>query len=188
VFVPDIHEIENYLLEAAHLAGCALNNGHRTTAAIDARLQTCAASMVWWMACRQVLANLRADFVTDFPQHSHVATQAAAEALICGSPWYQNLRNVIRAAIPAYRIQARLAAAHPVMAAALGNGNWRTTYSGKEMLRNLHGWLYTPPPGSTPADCDRDLARAVGQWQRANGAVPAEVTELRVALRARVGI
>jgi len=190
VFVPDIHEVENYLLTSDHLANCDLNNGGRSAAAVEDRLRNCAGTMVWWMACRQVLRDLRAEYETGFPPHSRVSTQAEAEQHICGSGWYKALHSFFRTLVPAYKIRDRLTVAHGLFSGALASGQWRQSFSGKELLRDLHLWLYTPPVGgaATAAERDRDLARSVARWQVANGAIPAEVTELRMALRHRVGI
>jgi hypothetical protein len=189
VFVPDVHEAENYLLHADHLAGCDLNNGGRSPAEVEARLQACAAQMVWWMACRQVLARLRAQAVQDFPSHSRVQDQASAERLICDSAWYRNLSAFTATVTGAGEVARLLAAAHAGAAAELSGGEWRQTFAGKPLLRDLHAWLYNPPPGATTAmERDRDLARSVARWQVANSAAPAEVNELRAALRHRVGL
>ncbi len=91
VFVPEVHEVENYVLEPDHLAGCDLNNGGRSAAEVQTRLETQASRMVWWMACRRVLADLRSEARQGFPHHAHVSTLADAERLICGSDWFKNL-------------------------------------------------------------------------------------------------
>ncbi len=190
IFVPEVHEVENYMLDASHLEACDLNNGGRSAANVATRLHTFAARMVWWMACRQVLADLRAQTVKDFPSHAVVHNQAEAELLVCSSGWYINLAGFATTITATGEITRRLTSAYATAAAELGNGQWRTTYSGKALVRELHYWLYTPPGGTTPspAERDRDLARSVARWQRANGAIPAEVTDLRTALRTRVGI
>jgi hypothetical protein len=190
VLIPEVHEVENYLLESAHLAGCDLNNGRRIAADVEARLQACAGGMVWWMACRQVLSDLRAEFLMDFPPHSRVIDLASSERHICGSGWYQRLRDYNRTVIPASEITRRLNDAHVIATGEHASGQWRRSFSGKDLLHELHHWLYTPPPSGAIAatEVDRDLARSVARWQVANSAVPAEVVELRAAMRHRVGI
>jgi hypothetical protein len=190
VFILEVHEIENHLLAADHLAGCDLNNQGRSAADIDSRLQACAAGMVWWMACRRVLADLRAEFLMDFPGHSRVVDLATAQQHICGSDWYQRLRDYHRTVVPADQITRRLNDAHALAAAELASGQWRQSFPGKDLLHDLHNWLYLPPAGrgTTPAEVDLDLARSVARWQVANGAVPAEVAELHAALRHRAGL
>src|SRR5262249_15709738 len=79
VFVPAVHEVENYLLDAVPLAGWALNTAGRSDAAIEARLQARAGQLVWHMACRRVLAALDAEITRDFPKHAFVATLDEAE-------------------------------------------------------------------------------------------------------------
>jgi len=190
IFVPDVHEVENYLLDVGHLEACDLNNGGRSAAEIDARLQTVASRMDWWMACRQVLADLRTETVRDFPSHAVVHSQAEAEQLICSSGWYANLPGFAATITAAGEIPRRLATAHATASAELGDGRWRMTFSGKALVRELHHWLYTPPAGTSPlaAERDRDLARSVARWQSTNNQVPAEVRELRDRLRLRVGL
>jgi hypothetical protein len=80
--------------------------------------------------------------------------------------------------------------AHATATTDLGNGQWRTTFSGKALFRELHYWLYTPPAGASPsaAERDRDLARSVARWQHTNNLVPAEVRQLRECLRRRAGL
>ncbi len=92
VFVPAVHEVENYLIEPAHLANCGYNTKGLGEAQIRKRLRDNAGRRVWWMACRDVLKDLRADIIRDFPtQGKVVADQATAEESILGSPWYANL-------------------------------------------------------------------------------------------------
>jgi hypothetical protein len=146
--------------------------------------------MDWWMACRQVLADLRTETVRDFPSHAVVHSQAEAEQLICNSGWYTNLPGFAAAINAAGEISRRLTVAHATASADLGNGRWRTTFSGKVLVRELHYWLYTPPAGTSPSagERDRDLARSVARWQSTNNQVPVEVRELRDCLRRRVGL
>jgi hypothetical protein len=190
VFVPEVSEAENYLLDPDHLAGCDLNNGSRTAAEVRTRLLVRAGQMVWWMALRQVLTDLRGQLVQDFPSHSEVRSLADAEQLICNSPWYLNLAGFATTITTPGHVSGRLTAAHAMATTELGNGRWQQTFSGKTLLRDLQGWLYNPPPGAAtaPAERDRDLARSVARWQVANFVVPVEVSELRAALRGRVGI
>ncbi|MCI0459533.1 MAG: hypothetical protein L0Z62_21500 [Gemmataceae bacterium] len=190
VFVPEAHEVENYVLEPDHLACCDLNNGGRSAAEVRTRLETQASRMVWWTACRRVLSELRAEAVQDFPSHAQVSTLADAERLICDSDWFKNLSGFATGITAAGAVGHRLTAAHGQADAELNSGQWQQSYSGKPFLRDLHNWLYTPPAGAATAkaEVDRDLVRSVARWQVANSVVPAEVQELRAALRQRVGL
>jgi hypothetical protein len=95
VFRPDVHEIENELLNPAHLAGCDLNNQGRTAPNVTARLQTRGGQMLWWIACRSVLAGLRHDVLQNFPPHSLVNTQQEALNHILNSPWHQHISATV---------------------------------------------------------------------------------------------
>jgi hypothetical protein len=83
-----------------------------------------------------------------------------------------------------------LATGHATAQTALNNGQYLVEFPGKELLRDLHTWLYNPPAGSgqTAAERDQDLARSIAKFQTANNQVPQEVVDMRLALRQRVGI
>lgn len=190
VFVPTVHEVENYLLQAVSLAGCASNTTGRTEAEIETRLQTRAGNLVWYMACRKVLAELRLEVLDNFPSPAFVATQHDAEQHILNSLWYANLAARAAAVTAPGAVTTRLTTAHAGMAAALASGDWRRDYPGKDLLHDLRDWLYVPPVATVLSgqQKDRDLAKAVAAYQVANGLVPQEVRDLRAALRHRVGL
>jgi hypothetical protein len=190
VFVPCAHEVENYLIDPVALAGCALNTGGRDAAAIEARLVQRAGGLTWWMACRAVLSELRQVVLDDFPRHAgppQVNSLATATDYISNSPWYTALPGKVAAAAGPGYVSARLQHFHRMMLNAVANGDWRTEFSGKELLRDIRDWVYLGGATSGAAR-DSDLAKAVGQWQRANNAVPTEVIELRAAIRTRQGL
>jgi len=189
VFRPDVHEIENELLNPDHLAGCDLNNQGRSAPDIMARLRTHGGGVLWRFACRSVLTDLHADVSKDFPSHSMVHTQQEAVDHILNSAWYKHMS----ATVPAWNqseITRRLTAGFANAQTLLHNGQYLVEFSGKEMLRDLHTWLYKPPSGSgaTAAERDQDLARSLAKFQTANNQVPQEVVDMRLALRQRVGI
>jgi hypothetical protein len=123
IFVPEVHEVENHLLDASHLQACDLNNGGRSAADIASRLHAVASRIVWWMACRQVLADLRTETVKDFPSHAVVHTQAEAERLICASGWYTNLPAFAATITVVGEITRRLTTAHTTATTELGTVN-----------------------------------------------------------------
>src|SRR5262249_43102482 len=133
VFVPEVHEVENYLLEPDHLAGCDLNNGGRAAAEIRNRLHTTASQMGWGMACCQVLGDLRAALVQNFPAHAMVRSLAEAEQLIGQSAWFQNFPAFAGTLHSAGEVTRRLTAAHGIFDAALGSGQWQQQFSGKAL-------------------------------------------------------
>src|SRR5207249_6449717 len=114
VFVPTVHEIENYLLDPEALAGCALNTGQRTAQEISDRLQARAGQLTWWMACRQVISDLRERFFADFLQHPscpEVTNEAQARDYIVQCSWFRELSSRSSATSVA-EIERMLAAAH----------------------------------------------------------------------------
>jgi hypothetical protein len=65
-FVPPVHEIENYLLDARALAASRFNNLKKTEAEIGSLMHAAASRLLWWAACRDVVAELRKRFREGF--------------------------------------------------------------------------------------------------------------------------
>jgi hypothetical protein len=190
VFVPDAHEIENYLLDPAALAGCSLNTGGQNAVAIEARLVQRASELTWWMACRAVLAELRQPVIDGFPRHPGpplVTNLATAEAHICNSPWHIALPAQVAAITTPGYVAHRLQHFQDLMQQSVTAGDWKRDFSGKELFRNIRDWVYRGGTAGSSAR-DSDLAKSVGTWQRDHGAVPTELTELRSAIRSRAGL
>jgi hypothetical protein len=124
------------LLSPEHLAGCDLNNQGRSAADITARLQARGGRMIWWIACRSVLAELRSDVLRDFPPHSLVSTQQEAWEHILNSDWLQHISVAVPTRVAA-EITTRLVAAHASAQSALGNGKYLVEFPGKDLLRDL---------------------------------------------------
>ena len=191
-FVPTVHEVENYLLDEVALAGCVLNTAHRTPAEINRRLEKRAGELVWWMACRTVIAGLRTDFTDDFPEHPKcpaVTDLASASNFITSQVWYKDLGGRAAGATAAGEIDRRLANAHVERQTELSSGAWKQTFSGRELFHHVRDWVYEARPAnaSTP-EMDVDLAKAIAAWQVQNNNVPQEVRELRASLRQRAGL
>jgi len=72
----------------------------------------------------------------------------------------------------------------------LKNDNWKRTFSGKEILRDVRGFVYDPPASHvvSSATHDIDLARSIARWQVSNNRVPAELTTLLGHIRTKAGI
>jgi hypothetical protein len=191
-FVPTVHEVENFLLDAPALTGSVTNTDGRTLQQIDDRLKARAGQLAWWMACRTVIMQIRAEFREGFLEHPkcpHVTDLPTAEKCILTHPWYQQLAARTATITTAGVITARLNTAHAATTTQLADGSWRHEFSGKELFRDVRGWVYTKPPApASPSELDADVARAVAQWQVANGAVPMEIVELRQAIRQRAGL
>jgi len=189
VFRPEAHELENELLNPAHLAGCALNNQGRSEQDITTRLQKCGSGMLWSISCRSVLSGLRQEVLQDFPPPPTVKSQQQALDQIVKSAWFKH----VSATVPSWNqaeITSRLLKGLTSAQTSLNNGQYLIEFPGKELLHDLHSWLYQPPAGSgaTAVERDQDLARSIAKFQVANNQVPREIQEMRVALRQRVGI
>jgi hypothetical protein len=112
-FVPTVHEVENYLLDAPALAGCVFNTGDRTPEAIAQRMRKEAGKLVWWMACRAVIAGLHDEFTQDFPEHPKcdaVTDHATASNYIISQDWYRKLAQRAMGATGAEEVESRLRA------------------------------------------------------------------------------
>lgn len=190
-FVLPVHEIENYLLDPPALAACNLNNLKLSESQIEDRLVATAERLTWWAACRDVIAELkhrfRNGFIADPPQT--IADEEAAAKHICASAWFSKLpRESSRSAEP--DVRQLLAEAYTNASACVSSGRWRVEFAGKEVYRDigsricdqnrLHG--YRP----TPNDFDIDLAKDIAAKQAATLRVPADLTDLILALRSRI--
>ncbi len=192
-FILPRHEMENYLLDTPALAGCRLNTHGRTAAEIDAFLDAEASRRCWWAACRQVVSLIRDRFFDRFlkaPKTPPVDTEVAAGEHITGSDWFLGLQRKSKGMTPA-RVHRLLTRAHDRALRKRHDGSWRNDFSGKEFLREIGNRIFdqvADPPRSRPSPpkFDADLAKEVARWQVANGAVPAELGDLLIALKARV--
>jgi hypothetical protein len=191
-FVIEVHELENYLLDEAALAGCSLNTGGRSAEEIVERLRNRAGELAWWMACRSVIADLGREFRAGFLEHPkcpEVTDLQSAEQCIVTQDWFQQLHSRTAKATAAGAIAKRLRKAYAFYRAHLGTDEWRSTFSGKELFRSIRGWVYTSPPGTASrSELDIDLAKAIASRQVETGSVPPEVVELRQAIRQKAGL
>ncbi|OWK36798.1 hypothetical protein [Fimbriiglobus ruber] len=176
-------------MDATAVQNCNLNTRKRTLTEIEVELNRLANSQPAWLACRQVLTRMRQDVQQDFPSHPNLAavtTVAQAEQHITTAPWFNSLSAKATAWTTAGRVLSELQAAEQVFSAALTNGQWVAEFSGKEMFRRLRDYVYQPP--QNPGYPDSDFAKAIGEWQQTNGQVPADLVDLRSALRSKVGL
>jgi len=190
-FVLPVHEVENYLLDPPALEASRYQNRGIDVAAIEGRMIAKANQLCWWVACRDAIAErkrrFREEFVPD-PKQS-VVDEATARAHICGSPWFQKF------AADAGRssegdVHALLTNARTSASDRLADGTWREDFAGKEILRDVAGWMcdHTKIPKFPSSDVEfySDLAKGVAAWQVANSAVPADLIKLLAALKARI--
>jgi hypothetical protein len=189
VFVPDAHEVENFLLDFPGLAalGASYNPRKRSAGDLEIQAQRRAASGLWWMAARATIADVRTEVTGDFPSHPKLGNpvlssltdaQLDLEQRLLQSGWSTR----IRAAIPsldANWIAGRLTHHEALLRVQLNDGSWRWSWSGKELFAHVAGYL---------GYAVFDLAKGLAEQQRANGTVDPVMTDLRAALRKRTGL
>ncbi|MGP0063676.1 MAG: hypothetical protein ACLQGP_08785 [Isosphaeraceae bacterium] len=190
-FILSVHEIENHLLDPTALAACRFNNRGKTAAEIETMMTTAAGRLGWWAACRDVVAELRKRFREGFLNDPTCAVSCGDEARdhICQSPWFQKLAQETARTTEA-DIHRLLSDAHVRANQSLSDGRWKTEFAGKEILRDVGSRICDhtsfPRHSTTSTPFDEDLAKEVGAWQRANKAVPADLTDLLAALQQRI--
>ena len=192
VFKAPVFEIENYLLDWDALAGCSENSRRlgRSSDTIRQQAEALAGGMVWWMACRSVLADYRNRLVGNYPKHpkvGEVGSLAEAERYIRDGGWFLSFPGHAAHIQDVTSLAADLTAAHAAQCGNLQDGTWIRCFSGKELLRHVRGYLLNQRYAS-PEEMDVDLAKSAAEWQVQNGAVPPEIVELKAALRQRVGL
>jgi hypothetical protein len=190
-FVLPVHEIENYLLDATALQASRYQNRSLDINAIENRMLTKANNLCWWASCRDVIAELKRRFREPFvpdPRQS-VIDEATAQTHIFQSPWFLKLASEAGKSAEA-DIRILLTESHAIANVHLADGTWRREYAGKEILKDVAGWMCdrTKIPRFPLRDQDfySDLAKGVGAYQADNRAIPLALTELRAALEARI--
>jgi hypothetical protein len=190
VFRLPVFEVENYLLDWTALAGCGENALNRTTEYLEEKARAVAGAMIWWMSCRAVLDCFNVTMTGDFPQHpglGAVPDRNSAILHIQNAPWYQELAGQAGRITAPGRLDNDLDNQHAVWRACLASGEWTRQFSGKEIFRAIRGTM-VKQAGRTTAQMDEDLAKAVGEWQFANNAVPSDIADLSQTLKAQAGI
>jgi hypothetical protein len=186
VFRVPRHEIENYCLDVQAIYECVLHNRKRSQAEIQNELIRLAELQTFWLSCRYVHAKMKESLQRGFPSQPSVNDLKGvgdAQARILASSWYRRLLARARKWSRVQEIQLWLTAAANRYLARLGQGRWIDDCSGKEVFRQIREYIYQP--GKTGSH-DNDFAKAVGNWQFANGHVPADLVDLLAALRLRV--
>ena len=187
VYRLDVHETENLLIDPAALAGCSLNTSKRKLRDIDARLTAEASRRVWWVACMQFLRLTKEAIDSGYPKNRNdagsLSSLAEAEAYVLGSPWFTTTASTCPYLADAANVGAGLQAAHGIVSTELADGSWRRSFPGKELFRHASSYVQRGNLGPTG---HLDLVKSVSEWQRANGLVPDQATELRQELLRRV--
>lgn len=114
-----------------------------------------------------------------------MTSRKEAEDFLLKNRWVESTVPELKNLIEPDRLRERLDTNHRKYADHLERGAWIEHFSGKELIADLVGRIYTK--GRPPGDASRqDLAKAVAAQQIASGAVPAELQELKQVLLARL--
>ena len=190
-FVLPVHEVENYLLDSSALHASRYQNRSLDVVAIEDRMVAKAKQLCWWSACREAIAELKRRFREDFvpdPNQS-VVDEATARAHICGSMWFGRLATELGRSSEA-DVHVLLANSHVAANARLVDGTWREDFAGKEILRDVAGWMCdrTTIPKFPASDVEyyADLAKEIAASQIANNTAPTDLINLLSALKARI--
>lgn len=188
VMTSEAFEVENLVLDSAAMADCAVNTSGKTAVQIEAELVALATDLPWWMSCRKAITEIRyavTDQFTSHPARGAVKSQGEAEHAIFDSHWWTKVLPNIGTSTTQPLVQASLQQHHAAYSAMLATGQWRTDFSGKEVLREVVSRIWTKGRSS---HCHLDFIKAVGRAQRASARIPVEIKDLRDALRAHVGL
>lgn len=184
VMTSDAFEVENLVLDSAAIADCDVNTSGKNAAQIDAELVALAGALPWWMSCRRAITEIHDAVAGQFighPKRGSIKTQPEAEAAIFASPWWTTVLPAVGTSVTQPSVEASLQQHHASYSAMLGNGDWQMHFSGKEVLRDMVTRIWTRRHS---ARLHIDFIQSIGRAQRASGQVPAEIKELRAALRA----
>lgn len=188
VMTSEAFELENLVLDSEAMAACDVNTSGKNAAQIEAELLRLAAELPWWMSCRHAITRIHDAVAGQFighPKRGDVKTQHEAEAAIFTSQWWAAVLPTIGNAMTQPAVQTSLQHNHASYSAMLGNDQWRTHFSGKEVLRDVVTRIWTKRHS---AQLHFDFVQAIGRAQRSAGRVPDEIRELRAVLRARMGL
>lgn len=188
-FVLPVHELENLLLDPATLAGCVANDNLKSAEEIEHRMRQLATSLAPYMACRAEMTALRHLVLDGFMTHPHrdaVPDLVTAESLIVSSGWFGRVVAETQSEVSATRIRERLAELHQKYLADLDGDQWRQTFSGKELFKDICSYIYKGV-GIHGQQRDIDVAKAVARFQVQNKSLPPVILELRQAMLQRLG-
>jgi hypothetical protein len=190
-FTLPVHEVENYLLEAPAFHTSRYQNRRVDVASIEARMIQKASQLCWWAVCRDAIAELKRRFREPFvpdPKQS-VTDETMAHAHICGSAWFAKLAMEAGRSSEA-DVHTLLSVSHARASDRLADGTWRSDFPGKEILRDVAGWICDRTKirrfPSSDGEFYSDLAKSIAAWQLDNGAVPTDLTALLTALHMRI--
>lgn len=171
-------------------------SGIRSAAEIETEALERATQLLWWMGCKGALRTIREDgppFPSDPPQPNGAAGIVDLPTAVGHIIGHGYLTDLVPYAgrWSHSSVQAEVARLTAELEADLTNGKWRTSFSGKELLRHLRSrvpgldtQMRSPP--QTPAERDVDLGKRLASALLTN--VPLPLAQLRQTLRQRVGL
>ncbi|MCU0656793.1 MAG: DUF4435 domain-containing protein [Polyangiaceae bacterium] len=189
------HEIENYFLDWSVLEKLSSKSRKRSAQEIESEARNHARRRIWWMAGKRILRKMREDFIAGFPEDPAISSttdEVAQENVIshlCEHSFWRNLTETQRR-WTAPQIRKMVIQEGEKYQHDLSSQTWLETFSGKEIVRHLRSYAGLDPPGSSssPAERDQDLGRKVADSMRKQRLVPADLSELRDALRYRANL
>jgi len=191
VLTSDVLELENLLLDAEAIAACDVNTSGLGAADIELEMRRLATPLTWWMACRKTITALRDAVMTDFlshPSRTRVRTRQEAEDAIVTSAWWSTVLPALHGTWgSSASITQRLVQDESDFSAMLGTDAWKRDFSGKEIVQDLIAKVWTRKRPGDPAG-RLEFVRAIAESQLRMGRVPAEIVELRTAIRRRIGL
>jgi hypothetical protein len=160
------HEFENCLLDFDLLETLA----KESAASIESLAKQFATDMLWWMACKHALRDMKRNLSTDFPADPSVGpmTQDAAVEHICNGKYAKSLEDAAKK-FTTVDIKTSVAQRGHAYANDLASpdAKWKRTFSGKEIFRHVRchvsGLVRFARPGSTAAQNDEDLAKRIAR-------------------------
>lgn len=189
VFVMKAFEIENLLLDPEAMTACRLKTSLKTSVDFRNEMKALASKFDWWMACRQTIVDLRAVIGAQFiehPNHAKVATFDQARDVIASSTWWRDVRPSIVSKVELAHTENLLKKHYAAYNKMLDSDEWKSRFSGKEVLLEMRGRVWTRKQKADP-EGRRDFYKAIGEAQLSLGSVPEEIIKLKKALRAQAG-
>lgn len=191
VFATESLELENLALDEVAIAASDANTANLTPPAILQLLSDAASRMLWYMACRHAISDLRDATIREFIEHpkahgpNGVATYEEARDRILGSAWWREVLPVARRTVTESSIEIALGWHHHFFQQMLADGRWRARFSGKEILDAAINSIWRTGRTRGPR---RDLVVMVARAQRSLRRIPEEAAALHRALRSRAGM
>jgi hypothetical protein len=181
IFRPPCHELENFLLDFDILATLSQEVDAAT---IQQRAEASARELHWWMSGKKTLRQIRQTLNTGFPDEprpfsdaaktlpgivSHILQNAFPTAQVAAlSQWNQN------------SISALVQQSYNEFGNDLASGQWKNSFSGKEVFRALRNQIKGLPKSDT------DLAIQIARKMKETNQCPATISRLREILRAKI--